>query len=122
MARLMVVDDSRFMRLRLTRMLEAQGHEVVLVDDGRDATAAYTTHQPDAVLMDVVMPGLDGLSALRALRQLDPSARVLMVSTMAQRHIVDQALEAGAVAFVIKPVSTERLLDAIEQALDATGP
>ena len=122
MARLMVVDDSRFMRLRLSRMLEAQGHEVVLVDDGRHATTAYTTHQPDAVLMDVVMPGLDGLSALRALRQLDPSARVLMVSTMAQRHIVDQALEAGAVAFVIKPVSTERLLDAIEQALDATGP
>jgi two-component system chemotaxis response regulator CheY len=117
----MVVDDSRFMRLRLARMLEAHGHEVVLVDDGSRAAAAYSTHQPDAVLMDVIMPGLDGLSALRALRQLDPSARVLMVSTMAQRHIVDQALESGALAFVTKPVSAERLITAVEKMLRGGG-
>jgi two-component system, chemotaxis family, chemotaxis protein CheY len=116
----MVVDDSRFMRLRLAHMLEAQGHEVVLVDDGNGAAAAYAMHHPDAVLMDVVMPGLDGLAALRAIRRLDPSARVLMVSTMAQQHIVDQALDSGAVDFVTKPVSRERLVGALNRAL--AGP
>ena len=99
-------------------MLSRRGFEVLEACDGRDAVTKYRDHRPDAVLLDVAMPELDGLGALREIREFDPSARVAMLTGLGQRHIVLEALNAGARDFVVKPFRPERVLSAVQKLLD----
>ena len=75
MAKVMVVDDAAFMRLRACKVLQDNGHEVVQAENGADAVRQYQEQRPDAVLMDITMPEMDGLAALKEIRKLDPAAR-----------------------------------------------
>jgi two-component system, chemotaxis family, chemotaxis protein CheY len=118
MTTILVADDTAFVRLWCTKMLGRHGFEVVEASDGRDAVAKYRDHRPAAVLLDVAMPELDGLGALREIRQLDPGARVAMLTGLGQRHIVIEALNAGARDFVVKPFKPERVLSALKKLLD----
>lgn len=114
--KIMVVDDAAFIRMMMRRALEAEGHQVLEAPDGEEAVEAYRLHRPDLVTMDITMPGLDGISALKEIRRLDPQARVMMVSAMGQQAMVLEALQAGALDFVVKPVEAERLVAAVAKA------
>src|SRR3982074_3978131 len=119
MAKVMVVDDAAFMRLRACKVLQDNGHEVVQAENGADAIRQYAQHRPDAVLLDITMPEMDGIAALKEIRRLDPAARVAMVTAMGQQAIVMEALKAGAGDFVLKPFQPERVLGALEKILSA---
>ena len=119
MARILVVDDAAFMRVRASKVLEDNGHEVALAENGREAVAKYAEWRPDAVLMDITMPEMDGLEALKEIRQIDPSARVAMVTAMGQQAMVMAALKAGAKDFVLKPFQPDRILATLHKLLAA---
>jgi two-component system chemotaxis response regulator CheY len=118
-AKVMVVDDAAFMRLRACKVLQDNGHEVVQAENGADAVRQYAEHRPDAVLMDITMPEMDGLAALKEIKKLDPAARVAMVTAMGQQAIVMEALRAGAKDFVLKPFQPDRVLGALQKLLAA---
>ena len=118
-AKVMVVDDAAFMRLRASKVLQDNGHEVLQAENGADAVRQYAKHHPDAVLMDITMPEMDGLEALKEIRKLDPSARVAMVTAMGQQAIVMEALRAGAKDFILKPFQPDRVLGALNKLLAA---
>ena len=119
MAKVMVVDDAAFMRLRACKVLQDNGHDVVQAENGLEAVKQYGVHRPDAVLMDITMPEMDGRAALKEIKKLDPAARVAMVTAMGQQAIVMEALRAGAKDFVLKPFQPDRVLAALQKLLTA---
>jgi len=114
-AKILVVDDAAFMRIRCSKLLIENGHEVVEAATGREAVEQYKSTSPDAVLLDITMPDMDGLSALKEIRALDSDARVAMVTAMGQQTIVMEALQAGAKDFIVKPFDAERVLAAVKK-------
>ncbi len=119
MAKIMIVDDAAFMRLKASKLLIENGHDVVEASNGADAVESYTRERPDAVLLDITMPDMDGLAALKALREIDPDARVAMVTAMGQQQIVMEAIKAGAKDFVVKPFDVTRIMNAVGKLLAA---
>ncbi len=119
MAKVMVVDDAAFMRVRAAKVLQDNGHQVLEAENGVDAVRKYQEWQPDVVLMDITMPEMDGVTALKEIKKLDPTARVAMVTAMGQQAIVMEALKAGARDFVLKPFQPERVLSALQKLLAA---
>lgn len=117
MATIMVVDDAAFMRLRCSQLLTQNGYKVIEASNGAEALAKYKEHRPDGVLLDITMPDMDGLTALRELISLDKNARVSMVTAMGQQSIVIEALKLGAKDFVVKPFDPERVLAAVKKML-----
>ena len=119
MAKVLVVDDAAFMRLRAAKVLMDNGHEVQQAENGVEAVRMYAEWRPDAVLMDITMPEMDGLEALKEIRKIDPAAKVAMVTAMGQQAIVMEALKAGAKDFVLKPFQPDRVLGALQKLLAA---
>jgi two-component system chemotaxis response regulator CheY len=117
MAKILVVDDSTFVRLRTARLLEAAGHQVIEAANGQAAIEAYVRDQPDAVLMDITMPEMDGLEALDQIRALDPEARVAMLTAMGQQSVVMDAIRRGAREFLVKPFAADPVLTAVTRLL-----
>lgn len=117
MAKILVVDDAQFLRLRITKMLTQSGHDTLEAENGRQAYDLYTTVRPDVVLMDVTMPEMDGLAALKQIRAFDPNARVVMLTALGQESIVLEAIRAGAKDFVVKPFEAGRVLGAIQKII-----
>ena len=115
MATILVVDDAAFMRMRISKILSEGGYEVVQAENGLEAVARYKETSPDAVLMDITMPEMDGLTALEEIRQHDPNASVAMVTALGQQQIVLQAVKAGAKDFLVKPCEGERVLAAVSK-------
>lgn len=113
MAKILIVDDSAFLRMRNCALIKELGHEPVEAADGHEAIARYREHAPDAVLMDITMPGMDGIEAMRAIMAIDPNARIAMVTAMGQQSIVMEAIKAGARDFVVKPFDPERVKTAL---------
>lgn len=113
MVKVMVVDDAAFMRMRLKKLLEDQGYEVVEAQNGREALERYQDTQPALVLMDITMPEMDGIEAVRTLMERDPEARVVMVSALGQQAMVLAAIQAGAKDFIVKPFQPDRVLTAV---------
>jgi two-component system chemotaxis response regulator CheY len=119
--KVMVVDDTAFMRMVMRSLLEGMGHKVVAeAANGAEAVRMYQTVRPDLITMDITMPELDGISAVRKIKQMDSSARIIMCSAMGQREMVLEAIRNGAADFVVKPVQKERLLAAVSVAFDNT--
>lgn len=115
MTTILVVDDAAFMRLRLKKILSSEGYRVVEACDGREAVALYHTERPDAVLLDIAMPEMDGLSALRTIREADPGARVAMVTALSQQQVVLEAVRAGARDYLVKPCDADRIVAAVRR-------
>ena len=116
--RYLVVDDSVFARKNIIKMIELFGGEVAgEAGDGLTAIAEFKRTAPDIVLMDITMPKMDGLQALKEIRKLDPSARVAMVTAMGQQALVMEALKAGARVFVLKPFRADRMLASLQKLL-----
>ena len=115
MAKILVVDDSAFIRTRCTALIKQLGHEVLEAADGAQAVQVFKQAEPDAVLLDITMPNMDGLDALRAILSHNPNARVAMVTAMGQQAIVMEAIKAGARDFVIKPFDSDRVAAALKK-------
>lgn len=116
--RVLVVDDAAFMRMMIKDILTKNGYDVVgEAADGLQAVERYQDLRPDLVTLDITMPEMDGIDALKHIRSADPSARVIMCSAMGQQSMVIDAIQAGARDFIVKPFQAERVLEAVRKAL-----
>ncbi len=117
--RILVVDDAAFMRATLKNILTGGGFEVVgEARNGTEAVEMYRSLKPDLVTMDIVMPEISGIDAVRTILSEDPGATVVMCSAMGQQALVIEAIQAGAKDFVIKPFQAARVLEAVQRALE----
>ncbi|GAP62951.1 two-component system, chemotaxis family, response regulator CheY [Ardenticatena maritima] len=116
MPTVLVVDDAQFVRKRLQKILSEAGFDVLEAGDGQEAVDVYRQYHPDVVLLDITMPKLDGMEALRLIREYDPNARVVMLSALGQQAIILEALRRGARDFIVKPFKPEQVLHALELA------
>ena len=118
MARVLVVDDAAFMRKVVSDALSGGGHEVIgEASNGVEAVALYQELRPELMTLDITMPEMDGLAALKKIIAIDPRARIIMCSALGQESKVLEAIKAGAKDFVVKPFKAERVLDAVSKAL-----
>ena len=118
----LIVDDALFMRMMIKDILSKDGFEVVgEAENGVEAVKKYAELRPDLVTMDIVMPEMDGIEAVRNILKIDPRARVLMCSAMGQQPLVVEALEAGAKDFIIKPFQPAKVVEAVRKALQGNG-
>ncbi|MGD6842145.1 response regulator [Bacillus infantis] len=118
MARILIVDDAKFMRLTLTSILKKAEHEIVgEAENGREAIDLYRELKPELVTMDITMPEMSGLEAMKEIKQEFPDAKVVMCSAMGQQKMVVEAIEAGAKDFIVKPFDEGRVLDAVNRVL-----
>jgi Chemotaxis response regulator containing a CheY-like receiver domain and a methylesterase domain len=118
MAKVLVVDDAAFMRMMIKDILVKGGHEVVgEAENGKVAVQKYQELMPDIVTMDITMPEMEGIEALRQIRMQHPAAKVIMCSAMGQQGMVVQAIQAGAKDFVVKPFQSDRVLESLAKAL-----
>ena len=115
----LVVDDAAFMRMMIRDILSREGYVIYEAVNGRDAVEKYHEVRPDLVTMDITMPGMSGLEALQTIRDQDPAARVLMVSAMGQQKMIVEALEYGAMDFLVKPFRPTKVLETVKKCLQA---
>jgi len=116
--RVLVVDDSSFMRSLLKDIILKDPYTLAgEASNGREAVEAYAKLQPDLVTMDIVMPEMDGIEAVKAIRASDPAARIVMVSAMGQQGLVIAAIQAGARDFIIKPFQPPRVIEALKRVM-----
>jgi two-component system chemotaxis response regulator CheY len=113
----LVVDDAAFMRMRAGKLLSQSGYEVIEAENGLDALNKYTEYEPDLVLMDITMPVMDGLTAVREIRQVDPEAKIIMVSAMGQQAMVIEAIKLGAKDFIVKPYEPDNVLASVKKLI-----
>ncbi len=118
MTKVLFVDDSAFVRARTVVLLKELGYAVVEANDGAQAVEAFKRARPDVVLLDITMPVMDGLEALREILAVDPRARVAMVTAVGQQNVVMEAMKAGARDFVVKPFDTERLKATVDKLVN----
>jgi two-component system chemotaxis response regulator CheY len=117
MAKVLIADDAAFIRMKLRKALEELGLEVIEAANGAEAVQQFNAHRPDLVLMDITMPEMDGLAALKAIVAQDASAQVVMVSALGQESVVMQALQAGAKDFVVKPFQPDQIKQVVQRWL-----
>ncbi len=117
MSKVMVVDDSLFMRNHLARLLTEHHYEVVLAENGAEAVKAYRVSKPDVVLMDITMPEMNGMDALVEIRQMDSRAKVIMLTALDQQLVAARAVHMGAKEFLVKPVTSIHLLLTLQKVL-----
>jgi CheY-like chemotaxis protein len=124
MARVLVIDDERAIGHVIRLLLEAQGHEVFVADDGSRGFALAQRQTPDVVILDVMMPVMDGFAVLEALRQHPRTAPlpIVMLSALTSEETESRCAELGAVAYVRKPFEADALLRALASALSAPPP
>jgi two-component system chemotaxis response regulator CheY len=116
--RILIVDDAMFMRRMLSDILEKGGHTVCgEAATGKEAVEQYKELRPDLVTMDIIMPDMSGIEAVKEIKKLDSEARILMVSAMGQQALVLEAVQAGALDYVVKPFQPSRVLESIDRVL-----
>jgi two-component system, chemotaxis family, chemotaxis protein CheY len=118
MPSVLIADDAAFMRMMIKNILSEAGYEIAgEAENGAIAVSKYKELKPDLTTMDITMPEMDGIAALKEIRDLDPSARVVMCSAMGQQSMVIESIQAGARDFIVKPFQPDRVLEAISKAL-----
>ncbi len=116
--RIMLVDDASFMRMMLKNILVGSGYEVIgEAENGAKAVEQYKALKPDLVIMDIIMPEMGGIDAVREIVKQNPSAKILMCSSMGQQSLVVEAIQAGAKDFIVKPFQPSNVLEAVKKAL-----
>ena len=116
--RVLVVDDAAFMRMMVKDILSKNGYEVVgEAENGMKAVEKFAELRPDLVTMDITMPEMDGISAVKAIKKIDPKAKIVMCSAMGQQAMVIEAIQAGARDFIVKPFQADRVLEAVRTAV-----
>lgn len=113
--RVMIVDDAAFMRLNLKNILKDDYEIVGEAQNGKEAVEMYQELKPDIVTMDITMPVMDGLEAIRAIKDIDANAQIIVCSAMGQQKMIIEAIEAGARDFIVKPFKEERVIEAVKK-------
>ena len=120
--RVLIVDDAMFMRMMLKDILSKNGYEVVgEAANGKEAIDKYIELRPDLVLLDITMPEMDGLTALKEIKHIDPQAVVVVCSAMGQQNMVIEAIQNGAIDFIVKPFQQNRVLESLERLEELTS-
>lgn len=115
---ILIVDDAAFMRLMIKDILTKNGYTVVgEAENGLTGVEKYKELRPDLVTMDITMPDMDGITAVREIRKFEPNAKIIMCSAMGQQAMVIDAIQAGAKDFIVKPFQPERVLEAVSKAI-----
>ncbi|MFW6006707.1 MAG: response regulator [Halanaerobiales bacterium] len=115
MKSLLIVDDAAFMRLNLKNILKSDYEIVGEAENGKEAVEMYQELNPDIVTMDITMPVMDGLEAIKAIKDIDPDANIVVCSAMGQQKMVIKAIEMGAADFIVKPFKEDRVKDAVQK-------
>lgn len=116
--KVLIVDDAAFMRMMLKDILTKNDFEVVAeAENGKAGVAAFQKYKPDIITMDITMPEMNGIDAVKAIKAIDPNVKVVMVSAMGQQPMVIEAIQAGANDFIVKPFQPERVIEAITKVL-----
>ncbi|NMB02625.1 MAG: response regulator [Firmicutes bacterium] len=112
----LITDDTAFMRMTLKNVIEKNGYTVVgEAADGEQAVALYKELKPDMVTMDITMPKMDGITAIKEIMKVDPQAKIIVCSAMGQKPMVIEALSAGAKDFLVKPFDAERVVESLRK-------
>ncbi len=115
---ILICDDAAFMRMMIKDILTKNGYTVVgEAENGAKGVERYNELKPDLVLMDITMPEMDGIAALKAIKAADPGACVVMCSAMGQQAMVIEAIQSGAKDFIVKPFQADRVLEAVAKVL-----
>ena len=118
MTRVLIVDDAAFMRMMIKDILQKNGFEVIgEASNGIEAVDLYKKEKPDVVTMDITMPDMDGIEAVKEIKSFDPGAKVIMCSAMGQQSMVMDAIKSGAKDFIVKPFQADRVLEAIRKVV-----
>ncbi len=116
--RVLIVDDAAFMRMMVKDILSKNGYEIVgEAENGVKALEKFQELKPDLTTMDITMPEMDGITAVKEIKKIDPSAKVIMCSAMGQQAMVVEAIQAGARDFIVKPFQPDRVLEAVRKAV-----
>ena len=116
--RVLIVDDAIFMRMKLKDILESNGYEVVAeAQNGAEAIEKFKSERPDLITMDITMPEMDGIEALRSIRAIDSQAKVVMCSAMGQQAMVMESIQSGAVDFIVKPFDSDRVIQSLNKVV-----
>jgi two-component system chemotaxis response regulator CheY len=115
---ILIVDDAAFMRMMIKDILVKNGFTIAgEAENGVQAVEKYRELTPDLVTMDITMPEMDGIDALKQIREINPGAKIIMCSAMGQQAMVIDAIQAGAKDFIVKPFQAERVIEAIQKVL-----
>ena len=118
MRTVLIADDAAFMRAKLKAIVEKNGYQVVgEAENGKEAIIKYFELKPDLVTMDITMPVMDGIQAVKHIHDEDPLARIVMVTAIGQRSVITDAIKAGASSFIIKPFDPEQVEETINKVL-----
>ena len=115
---ILICDDAAFMRMMIKDILTKNGYNVVgEAENGAKGVEKYNELKPDLVLMDITMPEMDGIAALKAIKANDPGASVIMCSAMGQQAMVIESIQSGAKDFIVKPFQADRVLEAVKKVV-----
>lgn len=114
----LIVDDAAFMRMMIKDILSKNGYTIVgEAENGVIAVQQYEELQPDLVIMDITMPEMDGIGAVRAIKGQNPNANIIMCSAMGQQAMVIESIQAGAKDFIVKPFQADRVIEAVKKVI-----
>lgn len=118
MANILIVDDASFMRMMIKDILSKDGFTIVgEAENGLKGVEKYKELQPDLVIMDITMPEMDGIQAVKEIKKINPDAKVVMCSAMGQQAMVIEAIQAGAKDFIVKPFQNDRVVEAVKKVI-----
>ncbi len=118
MKRVLIADDAAFMRMAIKAILDKNGFEVIgEAENGHIAVRKYKELKPDIVTMDITMPEMTGLDALKSIKEIDPGAKVIMISAMGQEGMVREAITLGAKSFIVKPFKEDHVIKTLNKVL-----
>lgn len=115
---ILVVDDAAFMRMMVKDVLSKNGYEILgEAENGQKAIEKYKELNPDLVIMDITMPEVDGIQAVKEIKKIDPNAKIIMCSAMGQQAMVIESIQAGARDFIVKPFQADRVVEAVKKVI-----
>ena len=115
---ILICDDAAFMRMMIKDILTKNGYNIAgEAENGAKAVEKYNELKPDFVLMDITMPEMDGIQALKKIKETDPNASVIMCSAMGQQAMVIESIQSGAKDFIVKPFQADRVLEAVQKVV-----
>jgi two-component system chemotaxis response regulator CheY len=115
--KILIVDDAAFMRMILKKIIAPTGNQVIEAIDGPDGVSKYREHKPNLVMLDIIMPNMDGIECLKQILALDKNAKIVMCSSIGQQSVVNDTIKIGARDFIVKPFDAAKVLECITKNL-----
>jgi two-component system chemotaxis response regulator CheY len=113
--KILIIDDAAFMRMMLKKILGPTGNDLIEAVDGSDGVSKYKEHKPNLVLLDIVMPNIDGIECLKQIISFDKDAKVVMCSSIGQQTVVNDAIKIGARDFIVKPFDATKVMEVVSK-------